>query len=63
MDNVLVDFKTYINRISKDNKKECEVRYDEAPDIFSLMDPMEGAIEAYNKLSSQYDIYILLTSP
>ena len=63
MDNVLVDFKTGIDRISSYNKKEYEGRYDEVPDIFSLMDPMEGAIESYNKLSSQYDTYILSTSP
>ena len=60
MDNVLVDFKTGIDRISSYNKKEYEGRYDEVPDIFSLMDPMEGAIESYNKLSSQYDTYIYL---
>lgn len=63
MDNVLVDFKTGIDRISSYNKKEYEGRYDEVPDIFSLMDPMEGAIASYNKLSSQYDTYILSTSP
>ena len=63
MDNVLVDFKTGIDRISSYNKKEYEGRYDEVPDIFSLMDPMEGAIVSYNKLSSQYDTYILSTSP
>ena len=63
MDNVLVDFKTGIDRISSYNRKEYEGRYDEVPDIFSLMDPMEGAIESYNKLSSQYDTYILSTSP
>lgn len=63
MDNVLVNFKTGIDRISSYNKKEYEGRYDEVPDIFSLMDPMEGAIESYNKLSSQYDTYILSTSP
>ena len=63
MDNVLVDFKTGIDRISSYNKKEYEGRYDEVPDIFSLMDPMEGAIDSYNKLSSQYDTYILSTSP
>ena len=27
------------------------------------MDPIEGAIVTYNKLSSQYDTYILSTSP
>ena len=63
MDNVLVDFKTGIDRISSYNKKEYEGRYDEVPDIFSLMDPMKGAIDSYNQLSSQYDTYILSTSP
>ena len=63
MDNVLVDFKTGIDRISLYNKKEYEGRYDEVPDIFSLMDPMKGAIDSYNQLSSQYDTYILSTSP
>ena len=63
MDNVLVDFKTGIDRIPSYNKKEYEGRYDEVPDIFSLMDPMEGPIDSYNKLSSQYDTYILSTSP
>lgn len=63
MDNVLVDFKTGIDRISSYNKKEYEGRYDEVSDIFSLMDPMKGAIDSYNQLSSQYDTYILSTSP
>ena len=63
MDNVLVDFKTGIDRISSYNKKEYEGRYDEVPDIFSLMNPMKGAIDSYNQLSSQYDTYILSTSP
>jgi len=63
MDNVLVDFKTGIDRISSYNKKEYEGRYDEVPDIFSLMDPMKDAIDSYNQLSSQYDTYILSTSP
>ena len=36
---------------------------DEIPDIFSLMDPVPGAIEAYSKLSKVFDTYILSTSP
>ena len=63
MDNVLVDFKTGIERISEEDKKLYEGRYDDVPGIFSLMDPMKDAIEAYNKLSSHYDTYILSTSP
>ena len=63
MDNVLVDFKTGIERISEEDKKLYEGRYDDVPGIFSLMDPMKDAIDAYNKLSSYYDTYILSTSP
>ena len=63
MDNVLVDFKTGIERISEEDKKLYEGRYDDVPGIFSLMDPMKDAIESYNKLSSHYDTYILSTSP
>ena len=63
MDNVIVDFKTGIEKISEEEKVKYEGRYDEVPRIFSLMDPMEGAIEAFNKLSSKYDTYILSTSP
>ena len=63
MDNVIVDFRTGIEKISEEEKVKYEGRYDEVPRIFSLMDPMEGAIEAFNKLSSKYDTYILSTSP
>ena len=63
MDNVIVYFKTGIEKISEEEKVKYEGRYDEVPRIFSLMDPMEGAIEAFNKLSSKYDTYILSTSP
>ena len=33
------------------------------PGIFSLMDPMPGAIEAVHELSKYYDMYILSTAP
>jgi 5'(3')-deoxyribonucleotidase len=63
MDNVLVDFKTGISRLSSQELIIFEDRYDEVPNIFSKMDPMENAIESYEKLSSLYDTYILSTSP
>lgn len=44
MDNVLVDFKTGIARLTEEEKIEYEGRYDETPDIFSKMLPMEGAV-------------------
>ena len=63
MDNVLVDFVSGIERLSDKEKEEFEGRYDEVPGIFGLMEPMEGAIEAYETLCKKYDTYILSTSP
>tara|TARA_B100001093_G_C26032608_1_gene678654 strand:+ start:59 stop:505 length:447 start_codon:yes stop_codon:yes gene_type:complete len=65
MDNVLVDFKTGIAKLSKDVQVEYEGHLDDVPGIFSLMEPMEGAIDAFNKLSQseKYDVYILSTAP
>jgi len=63
MDNVLVDFQSGIDQLDEKAKKEYEGRLDEVPGIFSLMKPMEGAIEAYKLLSQKYDIYILSTAP
>lgn len=63
MDNVLVDFPSGIDRIIEEERTEYEGRLDEVPDIFSNMDPMEGAVEAYKLLAQHYDTYILSTSP
>lgn len=63
MDNVLVDFKTGMARLTEEEKIKYEGRYDETPDIFSKMLPMEGAVESFKLLSEKYDTYILSTSP
>ena len=63
MDNVLVDFKSGIERIDHDTIISYEDRLDEVPGIFSLMTPMENAIESYEKLCENFDTYILSTSP
>lgn len=63
MDNVLVDFPTGIARISDEQRKEFEGRLDEVPGIFSLMDPMDGAVNAFNALADRFDTYILSTAP
>lgn len=63
MDGVLVDFQSGIDKLSDEVKKEYEGRLDEVPGIFSLMDPMPGAIEAVNTLKEHYDMYILSTAP
>ena len=63
MDGVLVNFQSGIDKLSEETKREYEGRLDEVPGIFSLMDPMPGAIEAVHTLSEYYDMYILSTAP
>ena len=63
MDNVLVDFQSGINRLSEETQKEYKGRLDEVTGIFSLMDPMPGAVEAVKLLSQYFDVYILSTAP
>ena len=63
MDNVLVDFVSGINQLPKETQIEYKGDLDEVPGIFSLMIPMEDAIESFKKLSSTYDTYILSTAP
>ena len=63
MDNVLVDFPSGIEKISPELQAEYEGDMDDVPGIFALMDPMPGAIKAFNELAKVYDTYILSTAP
>ncbi len=63
MDNVLVDFQSGIDKQDDVTLKTYEGHYDDIPGIFSLMDPMPGAIEAVKSLCSKCDMYILSTAP
>lgn len=63
MDNVLVDFPSGIERLAPEIKKQYENDLDEVPGIFSLMDPMPGAVDAFKRLSTEFDTYILSTAP
>jgi 5'(3')-deoxyribonucleotidase len=63
MDNVLVDFQSGIDQLSEKIKCEYEGRLDEVPGIFSLMKPVEGAVEAVNLLSQYFECNILSTAP
>ena len=63
MDNVLVDFQSGISKLSKEVINEYESNLDEVPNIFSLMEPLEGAIDSFKILSQKYDTYILSTAP
>ncbi len=63
MDNVLVDFQSGIDRLDEATKQAYEGNLDDVPDIFAMMDPMPGAIEAVHRLAEKYDVYILSTAP
>lgn len=63
MDNVLVDFKSGLDKIDPEIVKKHKGDEDDIPDIFSLMTPMEGAIEAFKELAAHFDVYILSTAP
>ncbi len=42
MDNVIVNFKSGIDRLSLEVQTQYEGNLDEVPGIFALMEPMEG---------------------
>lgn len=63
MDNVLVDFPSGIAQLDEKTKQEFSKNLDEVPHIFSLMQPLDGAIEAVHKLAKVYDVYVLSTAP
>ena len=63
MDNVLVDFESAVARLDEKTHKKYEGKLDDIPGIFSKMEPMEGAVESFKKLSKHFDTYVLSTSP
>ena len=71
MDNVLVDFKSGVDatpeetlaKYQDDGTPKHKPHYDDIPGIFLRMKPMEGAVEAVQKLYKHFDCYILSTSP
>jgi len=63
MDNVLVDFPSAFEKIPKRYLITHKEKMDEVPGIFSLMDPIPGALDSFKELSFLFDTYILSTSP
>ncbi len=63
MDGVLVDFPSAFPHIPNDVLEKYTNDKDNIPGIFSLMQPLKDAINAYEKLSQKYDTYILSTAP
>ena len=61
MDNVLVDFKSALR---KRGLPEDTHDADNLEGLFAEMEPMPGAIEAFNSLANDgHDVYILSTAP
>lgn len=63
MENVLVDFKSAIDKLDETTKAQYGDDLDDVPGIFAKMEPVEGAVEAFEKLAEVYDTYILSTAP
>ena len=63
MDNVLVDFKTGIEKLSDEIKVQYKGRLDDVPGLFALMEPMPLAIESVKRLAEKFDLYVLSTAP
>nr|WP_296779181.1 hypothetical protein [Rhodococcus sp. (in: high G+C Gram-positive bacteria)] len=63
LDNTLVNFQSGIDRVPEADLAAHLNDLDEVPGIFALMDPIEGALDAYRTLSAVFDTYILSTAP
>ena len=63
MDNTVVDFVSGINKLTEKEREQYQGEEDNHPLIFSLMDPMPGAIDAITKLNDEYELYLLSTAP
>jgi 5'(3')-deoxyribonucleotidase len=63
MDGVLVDFDSGLSKTPDDVLTQHRGRENDMLGIFSLMDALPGAIEAFIELAERFDTYILSTSP
>jgi len=59
MDGVLADFQGYVAQ----NPPDPDVEVDEIDGLFAQLEPIEGAIDAFNILFEHFDCYILSTAP
>jgi 5'-nucleotidase len=71
MDNVMVDFKSGIDKLPKRIRDKhadpsSPTGYkdiDDVSGIFGLMEPYDGALDAFAALSEKFDVYLLSTAP
>ena len=62
MDNVLVDFRSAFPKVDPELLRKFENDKDEIPGIFSLMEPMHGAIESVTFLALSSSVLLSLGS-
>lgn len=63
MDGVLVDFDSALPKIPASIRARYIGQNDNIPGIFSLMEPMPGALAAIEQLKTRYNLYILSSVP
>ena len=63
MDGVLADFESGLAKQGKDVLEKYKKHPDEIPGLFAVMDPIPDAVESINKLSEEFDVYVLSTAP
>ncbi len=63
MDGVLVNFQSGIDKLTNEDREKYKREKKNVPHIFSKMEPIEGAVEAFNILSGKFSVFILSTSP
>ena len=63
LDNVIVDFDSGVKHLNNALLQQYLGRLNEVPGIFSLLDPIPGAVSAYEQLSNVYDTYIVSSAP
>ena len=63
LDNTLVNVQSGIDRLTNAEYIRYEKRLDEVPGIFARMEPINGAIEAFQTLAKSFDTYILSMAP
>ena len=63
MDGVLCDFAGAMAKQGPEMTKKYNGKATAVPGFFLNMEPMPGAIEAFEKLAQMHDVYILSTGP
>ena len=63
MDGVLADFSAGLAAIPHEVRERYSGKEDNIPHLFINLPPIDGAIEAFHRLSEVYDVYILSTAP